>query len=75
MGQGRGVNEKFKTPLPNGYVVSTVKVDTLDENLKTVKMWETMVFNPQGEEVYCHREKYKKDAENHHRIAVVNYMK
>lgn len=45
MTTGRGMKEHMVTELPNGYEVSTLKIG---------KAWETMVFDNNGDKVYCH---------------------
>ena len=65
MTSGKGKNEQIMTELPNGYIVSTVRING---------KWETMVFDKDDEEVYCHTEPYKNEAKHHHNMAVYKYL-
>lgn len=65
MTTGKGKNEHMITELPNGYKVSTIKVNGA---------WETMVFDKSGDEVYCHTEHYKNEARHYHSMAVYRYI-
>lgn len=65
MTTGKGVKEHMVTELPNGYKVSTLKID---------KLWETMVFDRSGDEVYCHTEPGKNEAKHFHAMAVYKYI-
>lgn len=61
----KGTKEHMITELPNGYKVSTLKIE---------RQWETMVFDNFGEEVYCHAEPYKNEAKHYHNMAVCKYI-
>ena len=61
---GKGQNEKLKTELPNGYMVSTVKIGGT---------WETMVFNKAGDEVHVEENPYKNEAIHAHQRNVCHY--
>lgn len=65
MRTGKGTKTHMVTELPNGYKVSTLKVSNL---------WETMVFNKYGDEVYCHTEPYINEARHFHNMAVYKYI-
>lgn len=62
---GNGQNTHMITELPNGYKVSTKKINGA---------WETMVFDESGDEVYCHTEPYKNEAKHFHNMAVYKYI-
>lgn len=65
MNTGKGQKAHMVTDLPNGYKVSTKKINGL---------WETMVFDKNGDEVYCHTERYKNEAKHYHDMAVYKYI-